>query len=390
MVRTKDSAARDTRGSDPAEARARRLERVVGTIRAVLWMLDERGNTLAVTDPVGALLGLPPAEIIAGGSQRFWSRIHDAERDMVADAFAAMFEGTRAFDVEFRMQHRDGAWVWLHARAVAARAHGETLYAELVVSDATAQKQAERKEHADRQRLRIFVGGSPVVSCLRRPSGSFAPAFVTENVAAILGHSTRQIVESPSFWTRLVHPDDRARVQSSVRAALDEGRAACEYRVLHLRGDYRWIRDEIRVVRSADGQGTDLVSFWCDLGDRKRLEQACQRLEATVALLAGRSADAILLASNGCVTFANDAFASSCGVDQAEDLTGMELLGMVDPRDRSALAALLGEGEDRVAPVAPLSLRWNKKRGGTVTLRCGALPSSVAGEPALLLFGAPA
>ena len=29
MVRTKDSAARDVRGSDPAEARARRLQRVV-------------------------------------------------------------------------------------------------------------------------------------------------------------------------------------------------------------------------------------------------------------------------------------------------------------------------------------------------------------------------
>ena len=102
MNRTKDSAAPETRGSDPAEARARRLERVVGTIRGVRWVLDERGNTLAVSDPVGALLGLPPAEIIAGGSERFWSRIHDADRDMVAHALAAMFEGTRAFDVEFR------------------------------------------------------------------------------------------------------------------------------------------------------------------------------------------------------------------------------------------------------------------------------------------------
>jgi PAS domain S-box-containing protein len=387
MVSTFECTAVDVQPLESNEARAKRLVRVLGTIRTVLWMVDEEGSSLAVSDPVHALLGLTPAEIIAGGSALWWSLVHDDEREAVADALEGFFQGRRCFDVEFRMQRRDGAWIWLHARAVAAQGHGESLYAELVVTDVTAQRLAERKQQWDRERLRMLVGGSPIVACSRRTTGNFAPTFVSENVTAIFGYTPKQFVGSTTLWTRIVHPDDRARMQAAVRSAYQKGRESCEYRVLHKRGDYRWIRDEILVMPSAAGRPREVISFWCDLSDRKRWEHACQHLEANVRLLTARGDDAMLLCSGGRIAYANQAFADAFDIDQGAELVGLDVLEQVEPRDRGALATLLGQADDVLTPSVPVPLRWMKKRGGSVTLSCHALPSTVHGEPAVLVMG---
>ena len=51
-----------------------------------------------------------------------------------------------------------------------------------------------------------------------------------------------------------------------------DGQHAFEYRFLHKDGEYRWIREEQRVIRDREGNVRDVVGYWIDVTERKRLE----------------------------------------------------------------------------------------------------------------------
>jgi signal transduction histidine kinase len=57
--------------------------------------------------------------------------------------FEAIFAGGGAFDLEYRMRHKNGRWRWLHDRAVATYAGHGTTYVYGLSSDITDRKQAE-------------------------------------------------------------------------------------------------------------------------------------------------------------------------------------------------------------------------------------------------------
>lgn len=47
----------------------------------------------------------------------WFGRMHPDDVPRVAAAYRALFETGAGFDVEYRIQRKDGAWLWLHDRA---------------------------------------------------------------------------------------------------------------------------------------------------------------------------------------------------------------------------------------------------------------------------------
>ncbi|HEY6869340.1 MAG TPA: ATP-binding protein, partial [Novosphingobium sp.] len=88
-------------------------------------------------------------------------------------------------------------------------------------------------------------------------------------------------------WLGLVHPDDRALVQSLTAAALDpakDGRYAAEYRI-HREdsGEACWVEAHGLTTFSGDGPGrraTGLVGMIVDITQRKRAEEALRESKA--------------------------------------------------------------------------------------------------------------
>ena len=61
------------------------------------------------------------------------------------EAYARLFSENRPFDVEYRMQHRDGHWMTWHDRAVATEEREGKLYADGLVSNITEPRQLEEQ-----------------------------------------------------------------------------------------------------------------------------------------------------------------------------------------------------------------------------------------------------
>ncbi len=81
-------------------------------------------------------------------------------------------------------------------------------------------------------------------------------------------------------FTALIHPDDRARVQESVRQALDAGCAyEIEFRIVQPCGAVRWLYTNGRVVHDAGGRAVRMLGATIDTTERVRAEEALREAD---------------------------------------------------------------------------------------------------------------
>jgi PAS domain-containing protein len=58
----------------------------------------------------------------------------------------------------------------------------------------------------------------------------------------------------PGFWLAHVHPDDKSAATAAFVTLTKTATSTREYRFRHADGSWRWMHDEMRLVRDADGE----------------------------------------------------------------------------------------------------------------------------------------
>ncbi|MCX7596944.1 MAG: PAS domain-containing protein, partial [Fischerella sp.] len=133
-------------------------------------------------------------------------------------------------------------------------------------------------------RLRHLLTVSPVAIYSCQPDGDFATTFVSDNISSLLGYESREFLEDSQFWTNHIHPEDAPRVLAELATLFEQGHHTYEYRFQHQDGSYRWIRDELTLVRDASGQPLEIVGSLIDISDRKLAETALHENERQLKL----------------------------------------------------------------------------------------------------------
>ncbi len=131
-------------------------------------------------------------------------------------------------------------------------------------------------------RLHYLLSPSPAVTYTCEPAGDYTATFISENVRDQLGYEPDEFVEDPKFWVNHIHPRDRRRVINDLPGLFEHGHYVHEYRFKHKDGKYRWMRDELRLVRDSKGNPTEIVGCWIDITERKQAEEALKEKEAAL------------------------------------------------------------------------------------------------------------
>jgi PAS domain S-box-containing protein len=109
----------------------------------VTWRADASGARFFVSPNIERVLGVTPAQVSAGGASFWLDRVHPEDRAHVRDAYAALFAARAAYDVDCRVRHAAGHWVWLSERACLVDGGDGLPCADGVSTDVTARKETE-------------------------------------------------------------------------------------------------------------------------------------------------------------------------------------------------------------------------------------------------------
>ncbi len=152
------------------------------------------------------------------------------------------------------------------------------------------------------QRLEFLVSTIPVVIHTCKAEGDFSATFVSDGVRALWGYEPAEFLSNNRFWLDRLHPEDANRIVTGLSAVLTAGQHSHEYRFRAQSGEYRWVRDELRLLRGSGGEPLEIVGHCFDITDRKRSEDGAAFLASIVQSsedsIVGNGLDGIILSWN--------------------------------------------------------------------------------------------
>ncbi|OGS97508.1 MAG: hypothetical protein A3H31_05235 [Gallionellales bacterium RIFCSPLOWO2_02_FULL_57_47] len=146
------------------------------------------------------------------------------------------------------------------------------------------KKQAEQELKDLSDRLLHILASTPAVHYACRIDGEhFVPTYASPNLKGIWGYDLKEYLGNAEWWWPGIHPEGRDSVVGALRAAtmaIDRSHYAHEYRFRHKDGAYRWLHDELQIIRDQAGQPLEIVGSWLDITERKQMEHQLRDLAA--------------------------------------------------------------------------------------------------------------
>ncbi|MBW2625395.1 MAG: PAS domain S-box protein [Deltaproteobacteria bacterium] len=184
-------------------------------------------------------------------------------------------------------------------------------------SDITERKQAQEALVDAKTRVDDILELSPAVIYTCKAEASYQATFVSPNVKEQLGYDPKNFINDDSFWADHIHPEDAPGVFAQLPRLFEGGRHTHEYRFLHKDGTYRWMLDDLRLVRDDEGSPLEIVGSWVDITRRRNMEEELRVKDKAIA----SSINAIAIADlEGNLTYVNDAFVSLWGYDNEDEV----------------------------------------------------------------------
>ncbi len=225
-------------------------------------------------------------------------------------------------------------------------------------------------------RLEHLLSSCPAAIYTCEAEGNFAPTYISDNVKGLVGWEPRQFLDNPRFWIKHVHPEDRRRVLKRSELPWPEDHQTFEYRFLAKDGAYRWMHDEVKLVRDPKGTPVEIAGAWMDITARRQMEQELQEAHNRLqTLIQAAPLPIVVVDLDGHIAQWNPAAERTFG------WSGAEVMGRLNPivppghqdEFRQILAAhMWGES------FAGLDLKARRKDGALLDIRLSSAPFSDA------------
>ena len=128
-------------------------------------------------------------------------------------------------------------------------------------------------------RFQNILNNSPAVTFTCKPKGDFAVTFISSNVKEVTGFLPDDFINDAGFWKSRIHKAERDRVLTHLEQVKEQGHFFQEYRWLCKNGQYRWMRDELHLVRDSNGSPVEIVGNWQDISHLKKKECSLDKKE---------------------------------------------------------------------------------------------------------------
>jgi two-component system cell cycle sensor histidine kinase/response regulator CckA len=160
----------------------------------------------------------------------------------------------------------------------------------------TKRKRVKEALQTTNERLNYLLTSTSAAIYTSKTSGDYGATSITENVKQMMGYEPREFIENSSFWIGHVHPEDRQRLLNELPRIFEQESYIYEYRFLHKDGNYRWVCDDMKLIKDEFGSPIEIIGYWTDITERKQAEEKLKESERRFRIIFEGAIDGILLA----------------------------------------------------------------------------------------------
>lgn len=266
-----------------AEVAEQRLASVIEGTNIGTWEWNVQTGATVFNERWADIVGYSLAELAPVSIDTWMGLAHPDDLQASNVALQAHFDGTAEFyDVQCRMRHKDGHWVWVHdrGRLVSRSTDGQPLWMAGTHADVSAQVQAQQALSQSEARLRALFELAPYGIALNDfETGSFIdinPALLKPT-----GYSREEFM-ALSYWQ--ITPEEYAAQEQAQLVSMRETGRYGPFEKEYIRKDGSRYPVLLSGMVVNDPNGRMLIwSIIEDISERKRMEQIKDDFIATVS-----------------------------------------------------------------------------------------------------------
>lgn len=254
------------------------LQRIFDYAPVSIFVKDTQGHFLLVNQRTAALLGQTPDQLLGQLTYDLFPpdtaailRTHDQQ----------VLSTGQPMEFEEILNLKEGTTICHCVKFPIYNAQGEIYAIGGIASDITEHKRAGEALRESEEKYRTLFDAVPVGLYRATPEGQ----FLDVNLAAVdmLGYPSREALLAENMLTLYINHEDRQLRQ----ALLDQAGVArnVELRFRRCDGSIIWILDNVRGLRSAEGQVISYEGSLEDITERKQTEQSIRQSEQKYRLL---------------------------------------------------------------------------------------------------------
>ncbi|MBT1443760.1 PAS domain S-box protein [Shewanella sp. JM162201] len=287
-----------------------------------------------VSDNIADITGYPAWHFIDNKKRSFASIIFDDDMGHCNRVIDTALAEQHAFEVEYRIVHRDGQLRWIHEKGKASYDEdGNPLWFDGAINDITEQKLFQERLEQSRERLEHITESVPstVYQLTWRHEKDRRFTFLSSAVMSTLGFHRDEIFANFELVAERINDEDRPEF---IRLLSGKGgmQWTKEFRYSFPSGEVRWLE------AGARGSKQDDCLVWngymMDISARKKMEAGLAKSEAHFRALFDNAGMGIVnLDGRGMIKDCNARFLSDLGMS-LDDVKRRALADLMYPDDR--------------------------------------------------------
>jgi len=132
-------------------------QRLVEGLPDILYSFSLSRGGIFYSPSVTGILGYTPEHLL--NHPLLWNQSIHADDRMAVEISIRDFLLGKKFEIEYRIQHADGHWVWLRDRSISIHEHQGEFIIEGIATDITELRHA--KERIETKNNRLYRSGEP-------------------------------------------------------------------------------------------------------------------------------------------------------------------------------------------------------------------------------------
>lgn len=235
------------------------LQNILWGTAAGTWLWNVQTGETRFNERWAEMVGYRLEEISPTTIDTWMSFCHEEDLKQSEAALKAHFAGQRdGYDIEARMRHRDGHWVWVHdrGRVVSWDEQGNPLWMAGTHSDITQRKRAELRaaEIMEQMRKHAVLIPGVLYQYWQHPDGRGAFPYASDGIRDIYGVTPEAVEQDAGPVFAKLDPDDLPQVADSIaRSERELTTWRASYRVNHPDKGQIWVEGIATPERLGDG-----------------------------------------------------------------------------------------------------------------------------------------